>query len=92
VKTGDLGANSGNYHLYTLEWTPTYYRFYVDGVKTWDFSATVSQKAEFIILSSEVKNYAAGSWAGPIPVGGFGTKKTSSTIMKVDYVKYYQLK
>jgi beta-glucanase (GH16 family) len=92
IKTGDLGANSGNYHLYTLEWTPNYYRFYVDGVKTWDFSATVSQKAEFIILSSEVKNYAAGSWAGPIPAGGYGSKKSTSTIMKVDYVKYYQLK
>jgi hypothetical protein len=44
-----------------------------------------------MILSSEVKNYAIGSWAGPINAGGFGTFKNSQTIMKVDYVKYYKL-
>ena len=35
--TGDLGVNSGAYHLYTVEWTPTYYRFFVDGVQTWEY-------------------------------------------------------
>ena len=89
--TGDLGANSGAYHIYTLEWTPTFYKFYVDGVLTWTYSANISQRSEFMILSSEVKNYAIGSWAGPINAGGFGTFKNSQTIMKVDYVKYYKL-
>jgi len=92
IITGDLGTNSGAYHLYTLEWTPSYYKFYVDGQLTWNYNAIISRKAEFIILSSEVKNYALNSWAGPIPVGGFGTKNSSNTIMKVDYIKYYRLK
>jgi len=89
--TGDLGVNSGAYHLYTVEWTPTYYRFFVDGVQTWEYKGVMSQRSEFMILSSEVMNYAVGSWAGPIVSGGFGTKKSTSTIMKVDYVKYYRL-
>jgi len=89
--TGDLGVNSGSYHLYSVEWTPTYYRFFVDGVQTWEYKGVMSQRSEFMILSSEVMNYAVGSWAGPIVSGGFGTKKNTSTIMKVDYVKYYRL-
>jgi len=89
--TGDLGVNSGSYHLYSVEWTPTYYRFFVDSVQTWEYKGVMSQRSEFMILSSEVMNYAVGSWAGPIVSGGFGTKKSTSTIMKVDYVKYYRL-
>jgi beta-glucanase (GH16 family) len=89
--TPDLGANSGNYHVYTLEWTPKYYKFYVDGQLTWTYQAVISQRSEFIILSSEVKNYTTGSWAGPIPAGGYGSKEKTATIMKVDYVKCYSL-
>lgn len=90
--TGDLGVNNGLFHLYTLEWTPSYYRFFVDGNLTWEYKGVMSQKAEYLILSSEVMNYPVNSWAGPIVTGGFGTKKTSATFMKVDFVKYYQLK
>jgi beta-glucanase (GH16 family) len=92
VISGDFGVNSGAYHIYSLEWTPTFYKFYVDGVLTWTYTANVSKKSEFIILSSEVKDYPVGSWAGPIPNGGFGRQTKSNTIMKVDYVKYYLLK
>jgi len=90
--TGNLGVNSGNYHIYTVEWTPAYYKFYVDGTLTWTYSANVSQRSEFIILSSEVKNYSVGSWAGPIPANGFGPLDLATTIMKVDYVKWYKMK
>lgn len=91
IITSDLGANSGNYHVYTLEWTPKYYKFYVDGQLTWTYQAVISQRSEFIILSSEVKNYTTGSWAGPIPAGGYGSKEKTATVMKVDYVKCYSL-
>jgi beta-glucanase (GH16 family) len=91
IKTGDLGANSGNYHVYTLEWTPKDYKFYVDGQLTWTYSTVISQRSEYIILSSEVKNYPTGSWAGPIPAGGFGSLANTQTVMKVDYVKCYSL-
>ncbi len=90
--TGDLGINSGAFHIFTLEWTPEYYKFYVDGKLTWTFKNPVSNKQEYIILSSEVKNYAANSWAGPILPGGFGSAENSKTIMKADYVKWYRLK
>lgn len=89
-KTSDLGANSGNYHVYALEWSPTQYKFYVDGKLTWSYSANIAQRSEFIILSTEVRNDNPGSWAGAIPAGGYGSKKTSTTLMKVDYVKYYK--
>ncbi len=92
VKTADFGVNSGNYHIYTLEWTPDYYKFYVDGTLTWTYTANVSQRSEFIILSSEVKKYAVGTWAGPIPVNGFGSLKHTVTIMKVESIKWYKLK
>jgi beta-glucanase (GH16 family) len=91
IETDDLGANSGNYHVYTLEWTPKYYKFYVDGQLTWTYSTVISQRSEYIIFSSEVKNYATGSWAGPIPAGGYGNLANTKTIMKVDYVKCYSL-
>lgn len=91
IITGDLGANSGNFHVYTFEWTPQYYKFYVDGQLTWTYLAAVSQRSEYIILSSEVKNYAVGSWAGPIPAGGYGSMDKTTTVMKVDYVKVYSL-
>ncbi|MBO9595244.1 MAG: glycoside hydrolase family 16 protein [Niabella sp.] len=90
IKTADLGANNGGYHMYTLEWSPESYKFYVDGQLTWTYTANVSQRSEFIILSSEVRNGATGSWAGPIVAGGYGSKEHSSTVMKVDYVKYYK--
>ena len=90
-KTGDLGANDGKFHTYTLEWTPLYYKFFVDGQQTWTYNAHVSQRSEYIILSSEVRNHAPGVWAGPLKAGGFGSLAQSRTLMKVDYVKVYQL-
>jgi len=90
-KTGNLGCNDGQFHTYMLEWTPEYYKFFVDGVQQWMYTTHVSQRSEFIILSSEVRNGTPGSWAGSIVPGGYGSKAGSQTIMKVDYVKVYQL-
>jgi hypothetical protein len=46
----------------------------------------VSHDNEFIRLCSEVLN---GGWCGTIPPGGFGANST--TKMKVDYFRHYQL-
>jgi beta-glucanase (GH16 family) len=89
-KTGDLGCNDGQFHTYVLEWTPDHYKFFVDGKLQWQYSTHVSQRSEFIILSSEVRNGTPGQWAGAMAPGGYGTKSSSNTIMKVDYVKVYQ--
>jgi beta-glucanase (GH16 family) len=91
-KTGNLGVNSGKFHIYALEWTPDYYKFYVDGKLMWTYSKNVSRRSEFIILSSEIRNFTDGSWAGLIPATGFGTRNNTTTVMKVDYVKWYKLK
>jgi len=87
----NYGVNSGNYHIFSLEWTPTSYKFYVDNNLTWTYTANISQIPEYIILSTECKNYPVGSWAGPIPPGGYGSLSTTNTVMKVDYIKYYKL-
>jgi beta-glucanase (GH16 family)/regulation of enolase protein 1 (concanavalin A-like superfamily) len=87
----NLGLGTG-YHIYGMEWTPTQQKFYINGVLRWTLNnnitnSPVSQRSEFIILSSEVDN---GSWAGAVPAAGYGTLATSTTKMKVDYVRVYR--
>jgi len=88
----DLGLGSG-YHIYGMEWTPTQQKFYIDGVLRWTINnasnSPVSQRSEFIILSSEVDDTST-SWAGSIPAGGYGTLATTTTKMIVDYVRVYR--
>ena len=87
-----LGLGSG-FHIYGMEWTPTQQKFYIDGVLRWtvnNAAATpVSQRSEFIILSSEVDETST-TWAGAIPVGGYGPLAATTTNMTVDYVRVYQ--
>ncbi|TAE77927.1 MAG: glycosyl hydrolase family protein [Verrucomicrobia bacterium] len=90
--SGNLGLGTG-YHIYGMEWTPTQQKFYIDGVLRWTINnapnTPVSQRSEFIILSSEVDDTST-TWAGPIPAGGYGTLATTTTKMKVDYVRVYR--
>jgi hypothetical protein len=48
-------------------------KIYINGVLRWTINnstkSPVSQRSEFIILSSEVSN---GSWAGTVPAAGYG--------------------
>jgi beta-glucanase (GH16 family) len=76
------------FHTYALEWTPTALRFFYDDGLIWDASAgPISQRAEFLILSSEVED----SLINRIPVGGYGSRQTSTTRMVVDYVRVYSV-
>lgn len=88
--SGNLGLGNG-YHLYGMEWTPTQQKFYIDGVLRWTINnattSPVSQRSEFIILSSEVED---GGWSSAVPVGGYGTLATTTTKMEVDYVRVYR--
>ena len=100
-------VTSGNYnsgfatgfHTCALLWTPDAYQFIMDGVVVWTTTnapaqdpvpplSPVSQIGEFLLLSSEVWS---NNWAGTTPPGGFGSLATSTTKMKVDYVRYYQV-
>ncbi|MCX6853632.1 MAG: family 16 glycosylhydrolase [Verrucomicrobia bacterium] len=87
----DLG---GDYHIYGMEWTPTQQKFYIDGVLRWTVdngtNSVVSQRSEYIWLSGEVESSASVDWAGPIPAAGYGSFDTSTTKMRVDYVRVYQ--
>ena len=82
------GLGNGSWHTYGLLWTPAGYQFYYDDVLTWTASPStpVSQRSEFLLLSSEVQD---GSWAGYIPPGGYGAKDSMQTYMQVDYVRVY---
>jgi beta-glucanase (GH16 family) len=83
--TPNLGLAQG-FHLYACEWTPEAYRFFVDGKLTWEFKEPISQRPQFVILSSEVES---GAWSMPVPKDGYGDRQTSTTRMVVDYVRHY---
>ncbi len=82
--SGPLGLSSG-FHTYGMLWTEANVQFFVDGVPTWTGGA-VSERSEYMILSSEVK----GGWSGSVPSGGYGDLGVSQTRMVVDYVRVYQ--
>jgi beta-glucanase (GH16 family) len=79
----------GNWHTYGVLWTPTGYTFYLDGTPVWTPSAEVpvSRRSEFIHLTCEVENR---SWAGFVPVGGYGSRDASTARMEVDWVRVWQ--
>ncbi len=83
----------GAYHVYGLEWTPTQQKFYIDGVLRWTVNdasnSPVSQRSEFLILSSEVDDTST-TWAGTIPAAGYGSLLTTTTKMQIDYVRFYK--
>lgn len=77
----------GNFHVYGLLWTPTEYRFFVDGIHRWTTAQGLSHRSEFIYLTSEVQN---NSWAGSIPTSGYGALEASQTRMTVDWVRVWR--
>lgn len=99
VSSGLRGSGlSSGFHVYGMEWTPDYHKFYIDGTYLYTvFNSTdtdpipplapVSQRSEYFMLSTEIQT---ASWAGNIPAGGYGSKATSSSQMIVDYVRVYQ--
>ncbi len=84
--TGNLGLAAG-FHTYGVLWTPTSYAFFIDGLAVWTNVTPVSQRSEYLILSSEVRS---NNWAGTFPVGGYGDLGSSTTKMTVDYVRVYE--
>lgn len=78
----------GEWHTYSVLWTPTGYVYYVDGRQLWTPDAPVSQIPEDLRLTCEVSD---GDWAGFVPRGGYGTPATSTTRMDVDWVRVWQL-
>lgn len=78
VNYPDIGEG---YHIFGVEWTDKEYIFYVDGVEKWRTSTALSQRSEFIILSTEITG-----WAGPAETGTYPDKTY------FDYVRVYTKK
>ena len=77
------------YHVYSIEWTPTYIRWFIDGAKYNEINITNGtggteefQKPFFLLLNLAV----AGDWPGQ----SVDESKLPAT-MSVDYVRVYQL-
>jgi beta-glucanase (GH16 family) len=80
------GLANDTWHTFGVSWSTNSYQFYYDDVLVWSETAPISQCAEYIILSSEVRH----DFAGPLPAGGYGSLATSKTDMQIDYVRVYK--
>jgi len=86
---GNVATAPNAYHVYSIEWTPTYIRWFVDGAKYHEINITNGtggteefQKPFFLLLNLAV----AGDWPGQV----VDETKLPAT-MNVDYVRVYQL-
>jgi beta-glucanase (GH16 family) len=76
----DTADYSDSYHLFTVEWTTTAVRFYVDGVLRGSYTGdSILRDDAFIVLSLAV----GGAVAGPVSAG-------LPQIFEVDYVRVWQ--
>ena len=57
VKVGGMDIDPQAFHRFGVLWEPTGYTFYVDGVENGRITEDVSQRPEFILISTEVKGY-----------------------------------
>ena len=68
-----------NYHVFSVEWTPTEYVFRIDGRETWRTSEGISHHPQFLILSQLTSDYELAANPGATP------QHTS-----VDWVQFWQ--
>lgn len=89
VRALPTGESFSDWHTVGLLWTDTKYQFYLDGTQFWEATEGISQSAEYILLTTEVKDNA---WAGDIPPDGYGPRGASTNpVMEVDWVRVWQL-
>lgn len=61
VRAAQTEALSADYHTYAVDWTPTYIRFYLDGVLTGEITTPESLKAAVYLMADFS---VGGTWAG----------------------------
>jgi hypothetical protein len=76
----------GEWHDYSVLWTPSGYTFYIDEQPVFQTSAAVSHIPEHIYLTCEVRD---NTWAGNIPAGGYGSREASTHKMEIDWVRVW---
>ncbi|QJB37609.1 glycoside hydrolase family 16 protein [Chitinophaga oryzae] len=67
------------YHTFGLLWTDSTYKFYIDGRKTWETTFGLSQRTQYMILSTELTGF-----------GGTPSLGTYPDSVVFDYVRVYQ--
>jgi len=78
--TSSTTFSDGNFHTYALEWTPKFYKFYVDGHLVWEVNDPISGANQYLILSCEISDKKA-----------FNAKfSNQSADFIIDYVKVYE--
>ena len=84
-KTGiRLEETPDGFHTFGMEWSKNGYRFFVDGVMTWETDGPVSDREEFILVSAECKGYRADP-ASPDP----SLEDALDDVFVVDYVRVF---
>lgn len=78
----DKPIKKGEWNVIGFEWTPTAYKWFINGEETFTVSPTTS-KPLFFIFSTEV-GYL-DFWTQPIPKEGY-----DHTTLMVDYVRFYR--
>ena len=73
---------SKNYHVFSVEWTPSVYIFRIDGKETWRTKVGISDQQQFPILSLLSSDYEISQMPG-------GDRKLPQT-MNVDWVRLWQ--
>jgi len=79
------GLGNGSWHTFGMRWTPSGVTFFYDGEPQWSTAGAVSRRSQYLILSSEVGR----AFAGLPPLGGYGSRATSTTNMQVDWVRVW---
>ena len=64
----ELKKTEDDFHTFALLWTPDEYVFYCDGEETARTNKAVSQVPQFILLTTEIRGYRAGT---PLKVGEY---------------------
>ena len=80
---------SHEWHTYAVLWTEAGHTFYIDDIPVWTSDAAISHTAEPVYLTCEVSD---GSWAGYVPVGGYGSLEQSTSGIEVDFVRVWQVR
>jgi len=78
-----MRPSDNEFHTFGVYWSPEGYVFYMDGKETWRVSDPVSNREQFILLSTECNGYREGAPADVLK------KALLPDYFIVDYVRVY---
>lgn len=60
-----LKETPDGFHVFGLDWSPSGYVYYVDGVESWRVDGPVSDREQFVLISTECSGYRQGDSPAP---------------------------